>query len=957
MLQIATDIPVAFAMGDKAPISLIRCRARDACSPAEPQPSGRILNPPLGTHDAMLLWPHRPPSTCLIVKKWRDVDARDAAEDIGFWLRESFGARVLFHESPDEEVRVDDSFERFDPSPREGDADAAAPAHSADMIDVVVTVGGDGTVLHCSGLFQQAMPPVVAVAFGSLGFVTAHSFKSCARVLRRIFDPEPYYVAGLLPRPAALTASADADADAGAGGGAGATVGALEALAGAGGPAGHAVSTSASACCSAAKCNSATCAASQRLAGRAHGHGHSAEKEKEKRHRVTVSLRMRLQVEVYRCGQRPEEGDAPQFSKVVLNELLLERGSSPYMASLDAYVDGEPLTTVNADGLIVATQTGSTAYALSAGGSISSPNTAAISMVPICPHTLSFRPLLFPDSAVIRLEVPADARAAAYCAFDGRDQQRLNGGDFVIVRASSYPLPLVCRGTACGDWIRAMKCKLYWNVRERQKPLNKGAAGGGAATGRSGAPTGLPRPRPRGSTSASASIGVPAALPSPGTCEVCVDEDDDDADLYGEDHYEDHFHSSMVVGMGAGTGTGAGQATATSASATPLGTASTGSAASAAMPASPLPRLVIPPQRSPASVAASASPAGSVASSVAGTASGAVPSAAGAEDAVGLGFGQAGGAGGGGGDLVVSTNGSRPRIRYFRSPQVASGASASSSVRAGAFGHGDADGGVTGSLKESDTGKSAAALVHVAAPAGAAADATLPPELSSKVEADAPAVVSAPESAAGSETDAADASGGTSLGFRSTQLLQRLNSAVSAASASDVDAGLAASASASATATAAAAGPGVAVSADAPAPPRFRSESHYDSHEHANADRHERHEHHHHHHRPGELQLRSPGLCELGGLLDRAIEESEESEAAEARRFRRASPGPGTGSGSVSGGGGGGGSAGRLPSLSRQGSLRAQQLAQSHAARVGHGQSHHHDGDGAGAGGGDHGHR
>jgi NAD+ kinase len=95
------------------------------------------------------------------------------------------------------------------------------------------------------------------------------------------------------------------------------------------------------------------------------------------------------------------------------------------MASLNAFVDDEPLTTVAADGLIVATQTGSTAYSLSAGGSVLSPNTAAIGtssscstylsttsmghgcavFTPICPHTLSFRPMLFPDSAVLRLEV------------------------------------------------------------------------------------------------------------------------------------------------------------------------------------------------------------------------------------------------------------------------------------------------------------------------------------------------------------------------------------------------------------------------------------------------------------------------------------------------------------------------------------------------------------------------
>lgn len=310
-------------MSEKAPISLIRCRARDSCSPAEPQQHGRILNPPLGTHDAMLLWPHRPPGTCLIVKKWRDVDARDAAEDIGFWLRETFGVRVLFHENPDEEIRVDDSFERFVPSPHADGAPAGA-THSADMIDVVVTVGGDGTVLHCSGLFQQAMPPVVAVAFGSLGFVTAHSFKSCARVLRRIFDREPYYAAGLIPRPVdadvAASSSASAPAPAPAlDAGAGATAAALD-------------GSSAAAAVSRASCSTCTASAAQRQQLQAERHGHPGQQGQhapagERRHRVTVSLRMRLQVEVYRRGQRPEDGDAPEFSKVVLNELLLERGS------------------------------------------------------------------------------------------------------------------------------------------------------------------------------------------------------------------------------------------------------------------------------------------------------------------------------------------------------------------------------------------------------------------------------------------------------------------------------------------------------------------------------------------------------------------------------------------------------------------------------------------------------
>jgi len=136
---------------------------------------------------------------------------------------------------------------------------------------------------------------------------------------------------------------------------------------------------------------------------------------------------MRLRVDVFRAGSDPAL-HAPESSVVVLNELLLERGPSPYMASLDAYIDDVHLTTVLADGLIIATQTGSTAYSLSAGGSILSPNTAAIAFTPICPHTLSFRPLLLPDSAVIRLEVPRGARSSAWCSFDGRGSRELRVG-------------------------------------------------------------------------------------------------------------------------------------------------------------------------------------------------------------------------------------------------------------------------------------------------------------------------------------------------------------------------------------------------------------------------------------------------------------------------------------------------------------------------------------------------
>jgi NAD kinase len=89
----------------------------------------------------------------------------------------------------------------------------------------------------------------------------------------------------------------------------------------------------------------------------------------------------------------------------VLNEVVIDRGSSPYLSNLDVFCDDLHVTTVQADGLIVATTTGSTAYSLSAGGSMVHPQVPAILVTPICPHSLSFRPLLFPDAAELKIHV------------------------------------------------------------------------------------------------------------------------------------------------------------------------------------------------------------------------------------------------------------------------------------------------------------------------------------------------------------------------------------------------------------------------------------------------------------------------------------------------------------------------------------------------------------------------
>lgn len=88
----------------------------------------------------------------------------------------------------------------------------------------------------------------------------------------------------------------------------------------------------------------------------------------------------------------------------VLNEVVIDRGPSPYSIQLEVYLDDNFLTSIVGDGIIISTPTGSTAYNLSAGGSIVQANTPCILMTPIAPHSLSFRPLILPESSVIKLK-------------------------------------------------------------------------------------------------------------------------------------------------------------------------------------------------------------------------------------------------------------------------------------------------------------------------------------------------------------------------------------------------------------------------------------------------------------------------------------------------------------------------------------------------------------------------
>ncbi|PVU96441.1 hypothetical protein BB561_001180 [Smittium simulii] len=164
----------------------------------------------------------------------------------------------------------------------------------------------------------------------------------------------------------------------------------------------------------------------------------------------------------------------PKYTKEqtfkILNEVVVDRGSNPFLTVLELFADGKHLTTVQADGLVLSTPTGSTAYSLAAGGSLVHPEIPAILVTPICPHTLSFRPMLLPDSIVLKVQVPLDSRNTAWVSFDGRNRIELNKGDYIQLSASNSPLPSMSRSSNKSfDWINSIQRSLNWNLRERQK--------------------------------------------------------------------------------------------------------------------------------------------------------------------------------------------------------------------------------------------------------------------------------------------------------------------------------------------------------------------------------------------------------------------------------------------------------------------------------------------------------
>ena len=204
--------------------------------------------------------------------------------------------------------------------------------------NLMVTLGGDGTILHAVSMFRRfQVPPILSFSLGTLGFLLPFDFKEYESAFAQTFN-------------------------------------------------------------SRAKC----------------------------------LHRTRLECDIVR------KGDKRPITRYAMNDIFLHRGPSPHLANLDIFIDGVFLTRTTTDGLIFSTPTGSTAYSLSAGGSIISPIVACILLTPICPRSLSFRPLILPHSShiVVRVEPRPNQGtpdSPITLSVDGISQEELHVGDEIHV--------------------------------------------------------------------------------------------------------------------------------------------------------------------------------------------------------------------------------------------------------------------------------------------------------------------------------------------------------------------------------------------------------------------------------------------------------------------------------------------------------------------------------------------
>jgi NAD+ kinase len=155
-------------------------------------------------------------------------------------------------------------------------------------------------------------------------------------------------------------------------------------------------------------------------------------------------------------------GDEVRGSYLVFNDAVVNKTTLARLNTYDLYIDKVFVSSYRADGMIVATPTGSTAYSLSAGGPVLMPTVNALVVTPVAPHSLTHRPLVVPDSSEIEILLRSEEEVA-YLSLDGQPGLDLSDGDRVRCRRSQHHVNLFRTES---DFFQALRSKLKWGERQ-----------------------------------------------------------------------------------------------------------------------------------------------------------------------------------------------------------------------------------------------------------------------------------------------------------------------------------------------------------------------------------------------------------------------------------------------------------------------------------------------------------
>lgn len=168
-----------------------------------------------------------------------------------------------------------------------------------------------------------------------------------------------------------------------------------------------------------------------------------------------IHRRMMLQARIYRDGACVAE-------QCVLNDVVFNKSALARIFALEVQVDGMYLTTFQSDGLIVSTPTGSTAYSLSAGGPIVFPSLDSILLTPICPHTLTNRPILLPVGSTIEVRLRSQHRDV-FLTFDGQVGLAFQEQDLAVIQRAQNTVPMI--QSPFKTYFEVLRTKLKWGER------------------------------------------------------------------------------------------------------------------------------------------------------------------------------------------------------------------------------------------------------------------------------------------------------------------------------------------------------------------------------------------------------------------------------------------------------------------------------------------------------------